>query len=98
MPEINRYHLLSRVILQLLHVFIAAELHGSFRDLQASTNVATIHGNFSSDEVEAALLNHVIYVDETFFENDLDLSKSVRFIHKTIVADTRADLLLHPLG
>ena len=73
MPEIDRDHLLGWVLQQLLHVFVAAELDSSFRDLQASTDVATIHGYFSCDEIQATLLNHVINVNETLFENDLDL-------------------------
>ena len=87
----------------LLHVFLrqvllSTKLYRSLGNLKASANVAAVHRNFARDEVEALLVNDVVNVEQALLEDDLNLMKVVRLVDQAIVADTRADFLLHSLG
>ena len=87
---------LLRVFLR--QVLLSAKLYRSLGNLKTSTNVAAVHRHFSRDEVEALLVDDVVNVEQALLEDDLNLMKVVRLVDQAIVADARADFLLHSLG
>ena len=78
-------------------VLISAQFHCTLRDLQATSNIAAIHGHFSGDEVQTPRLYNCLDTFKALLQDYLDLLECIGFVYKPIVADSRADLLLHTL-
>ena len=76
-------------------VLISAQLYSALRDLQTASDITTIHGHFSGDKVQTPRLYNGLNAFKALLQDNLDLFKRVRLVYKPIIADSRADLLLH---
>ena len=69
-------------------VLISAQLNGTLRDLQAASNITTIHGHFSGDKVQTPWLYNGLNAFKALLQDYLDLLECIGLVYKPIIADS----------
>ena len=84
------------ILLVLSDPFLPANLNSSLSNLQRSTNITTILGDFLGNQVNTFRLEN-IDVLKSGIEDLLNLFGCVWLVHQTIVTHTTLNLPLEPL-
>ena len=77
-------------------VFITCEFNSSLRDLETSSDVTTVHGNFLSNKADSFLFENVD-VFQTSFQDSQNLAVVVGLVDQPVVTNTGCNLSLHAL-